>query len=224
MKSTLGARISGPRAGKRFDAELGVSTEALVFLGDLDPEAIGASIEHATHYEPTPVGEFAPLIALVPFALHSATFFDVGAGMGRALLLAARFPFRSIAGVEISPALATIAADNLAKTDRSAFACNDIRIRSGDALDARLPRGDLVLYLFNPFDAWIVAQLIDKIARETVRREIAIVYHTPVARDVIEASAAFELVGETNAGAVYRKVGRSLTKPSCRRRSRTPHP
>ena len=49
--------MAGRRAGQRFDAELGVTTEALIFLGELDPEAIGPSLEHATHYEPTPIAE-----------------------------------------------------------------------------------------------------------------------------------------------------------------------
>ncbi len=206
-KSTLGARVSGPRAGRRFDAENGVTTEALLFLGDLDPEAIGPGIEHATHYEPTPVGDLAPLLALVPFALESATFFDAGAGMGRALMLAAHYPFRSIAGVEISPALAAVARENLAKLDRTGLACKDLRVRAGDARLARLPRGNIVVYLFNPFDAWTVAALLDRLAAGTERREVALAYHTPVAREVIEAHARFELCGETKQGAVYALIG-----------------
>jgi SAM-dependent methyltransferase len=202
-KSTLGARVSGPRSGRRFDAENGVATEALLFLGDLDPEAIGASIEHATHYEPTPVGDLAPLLALVPFSLDHATFVDLGAGMGRALLLAATFPFRSVAGVEISPALATIARENLAKVARESLACKDIRVRLGDAATYRFPKGDLVVYLFNPFDEWMIANVIERLARSTERRKVALAYHTPVAREVVEAHAAFELVGENNEGAVY---------------------
>jgi len=202
-KSTLGARVSGARAGKRFDAERGVSTEALLFLGDLDPEAIGENIVHATHYEPTPVADLAPLLALVPFPLEGATFVDLGAGMGRALLLAAHFPFRSIVGVEISPALATIAAENLTKVDRQPLLCADICVREGDAATYRFPQGDLVVYLFNPFDEWMIANVIERLARSNGKREVAIVYHTPVARGVIEAHSAFELAGEDRHGAVY---------------------
>ncbi len=212
-KSTLGARVSGPRAGKRFDAERGVATEALLFLGDLDPEAIGENIVHATHYEPTPVGDLAPLLALVPFALERATFVDLGAGMGRALLLAAAFPFRSVAGVEISPALAAIARENLAKVARDGLVCKDVRVRQGDAATYRFPKGDLVVYLFNPFDGSLLANVIEHLARSTESREIALVYHTPVEREVIEAHPAFELVGEDKNGAVY-----VAKPPSYRRR------
>jgi len=41
------------------------------------------------------------------------TFVDVGAGMGRAMLLAARMPFRAVVGAELNPALAKIAQRNL---------------------------------------------------------------------------------------------------------------
>jgi SAM-dependent methyltransferase len=127
--------------------------------------------------------------------------------MGRALLLAARFPFRSIAGVEISPALATIARENLAKVERAGFACADLRVAVGDATRARFPKGDLVVYMFNPFDDALVAEILERLVRGSENRAVAIVYHTPVARDVIEAHPRFELAGETRVGAVYRMLG-----------------
>ncbi|MBD5633923.1 MAG: class I SAM-dependent methyltransferase [Candidatus Eremiobacteraeota bacterium] len=201
-RSSLDARVSGRRAGQRFDADHRVVTEALLFLGDLDPEAIGANIEHATHYEPTPVGELERLLAHVPFPLDRATFVDLGAGMGRALFAAARYPFRQIVGVEISPALAAIARDNLAVLDISEFACRDIRIVRGDASTFRFPKGDLIAYLYNPFDAMLVAKVIATLARGR-RTNLALLYHTPVERDVVEAHAAFELCAEEPFGVVY---------------------
>jgi SAM-dependent methyltransferase len=201
-RSTLGARVSGRRAGQRFDAEHGVVTEALIFLGDLDPDAIGPSIEHATHYEPTPVGELERLIAHVPFALERATFVDCGAGMGRALFAAAAYPFRQIVGVEISPALVAIARDNLAAFPREGLRCRDLRIARGDASAFRFPKGDLVVYLYNPFDAVLLARTLAGLARER-RDNLALLYHTPVEREVIEAHPAFELHAEEPFGAVY---------------------
>ena len=209
--STLGARVSGRRAGQHFDANHGVVTEALVFLGDLDPEAIGPSIAHATHYEPTPVGELERLLAHVPFAFERATFVDLGAGMGRALFAAAHFPFRQIVGVEISPALVAVARDNLATFPRAGLACRDLRIACGDAAAFRFPRGDLVVYLYNPFDATLLARVLANLER-TPRRHLALVYHTPVERSAIEACAAFELLAEEPCGIVYRRVAGTATR------------
>jgi len=208
-RSTLGARVSGRRAGQRFDGEHGVATEALLFLGDLDPEAIGPNLAHATHYEPTPVGDFDPLLAAVPFAIAGSTFVDLGAGMGRALLLAARHPFRQCVGVEISPALCEVARDNVAHMSAANLHCRDVRVVRGDAATYRFPRGDLVVYLYNPFDGAILAQVLDRLAAGQ-RRDAALVYHTPVQREVIEAHPAFELVGERPAGVVYALVAQTL--------------
>ncbi len=201
--SNLGARVSGRRAGQRFDAQHGVSTEALLFLGDLDPEAIGPNIVHATHYEPTPVGDLERLLALVPLSLERAAFVDLGAGMGRALFLAARHPFRQAIGVEISPALCEIARENVGKIPRESLRCRDVRIVRADAAAYRFPRGDLVVYLYNPFDGAVLGTVLDRLAARPAG-DVALVYHTPVERAVVEAHPAFELTAESPAGAVYR--------------------
>src|ERR1700739_138897 len=41
--------------------------------------------------------------------IRDTTFVDVGAGMGRAMLLAAGMPFRAVVGVELNPPLVRIA-------------------------------------------------------------------------------------------------------------------
>ena len=208
-------RVSGRRAGQRFDAEFGVVTEALLFLGELDPEAIGPSIAHATHYEPTPVGDLDALLALVPFPVDASTFVDLGAGMGRALLLAARHPFARIVGVEISPALCAISRDNVAAIDRTSLRCRDVRIKRADARRYAFPRGELVVYLYNPFDATILREVLDRLATRADR--VALVYHTPVERACIDAHPAFARIGETAFGAVYassRQSTANATSPS----------
>ena len=174
----------------------------MLFLGDLDPEAIGPNIAHATHYEPTPVGEVAALLAHVPFAPERATFVDLGSGMGRALMEALRFPFRQVVGVEISPALHEVALENFRAFDRSAVACRDVRLVCADAAGFRFPRGALVVYLYNPFSSEVLEPVLARLAFSTA--ELAIVYHTPVERATIEARD-FELIAEERFGAVYRR-------------------
>lgn len=195
-------RISGRRAGLRFDAERNVTTEALLFLGDLDREAIGPGLAHATHYEPTPVGEVAELLAHVPFEFAPATFVDLGSGMGRALMEAARLPFRQIVGVEISPALHAVATDNFARLERAGFACRNVRLVRADAASYRFPRGPLVVYLYNPFSGVVLCEVLARL-KKGARSCVAILYHTPVERELIEADPAFELIAEASCGAVY---------------------
>ncbi len=198
-------RVSGRRAGQRFDAEHGTATEALLFLGDLDPEAIGPNIARATHYEPTPIGELERLLASVPFALDGATFVDLGSGMGRAVLVAAGYPFRQVVGVEISPALHAIARDNLVAFGREALRCRDVRLVRRDATRYAFPTGDLVVYLYNPFDATLVERIVETLRARPAGR-CALLYHTPVARSVVEASGAFSIAREEPFGVAYVRI------------------
>ncbi|HYZ14759.1 MAG TPA: class I SAM-dependent methyltransferase [Candidatus Acidoferrum sp.] len=202
--------MSGRRSGQRFDAEYGVTTEALVFLGELDPDAIGPSLRYATHYEPTPVAQAVGLLDASPLAPKDATFVDLGAGMGRIVLLAARRPFRAVIGVEISPALVEIGRENLARANDPARVTRDVRIVRGDAGTYRFPPGHLVVYLYNPFQAPVLQAVLANLTRPLKkRREVVLLYHTPVERDTIDACEEFELVRDLGFGLVYRLRGAS---------------
>jgi SAM-dependent methyltransferase len=181
-----------------------VTTEALVFLGELDPEAIGPSIEHATHYDPTPVREAEALIGASPVGPRDATFVDLGAGMGRVVLLAARRPYRAVIGVEISPALVEIARENLATVRDPLRVARDVKIVRADAADYRFPRGDLVVYMYNPFRWPIVSRVIANLGGVGEARDVALLYHTPVEREHIDATAAFDLIDDLGFGLIYR--------------------
>jgi SAM-dependent methyltransferase len=179
----------------------GITTEALIFLGELDPEAVGPSLEFATHYEPTPVADIDRMLDAVPLAPERATLVDVGAGLGRVVLHAARRPYRQIVGIEISPALVEVAKDNRAAY-RGELVCRDIRLVRADAARFTFPRGDLVVYLYNPFGAAVLAPMLDRLIADR-RRDIALVYHTPVERAIVDAHPAFELIADLGIGLVY---------------------
>ncbi len=191
------------RPGRRFDADYGVSTEALVFLGDLDPEAIGPNIAHATHYEPTPVGDLERLLAHVPFEIEDATFVDIGSGMGRAVIAAALRPFRQVVGIEISPALHAIARDNLRGLERPRLRCRDVRLFRRDAASFAFPAGDFVAYLYNPFDETVLRHVVASLALATPGSRRALLYHTPAARSAIEEDGRFAVIAEEPFGVAY---------------------
>ncbi len=178
-----------------------MTTEALIFLGELDPEAVGPNIEFATHYEPTPVDDIDRLLDAVPLAPERSTLVDVGAGLGRVVLHAARTSYRQIVGVEISPALYEVAKDNRAAY-RGEVACRDIRLVRADAAAFTFPRGDLVVYLYNPFRAEVLEPVLERLTADR-RRDIALVYRTPLERASIEARSEFELVADLGFGLVY---------------------
>ena len=199
--------MSGRRAGQRFDAEHGVTTEALVFLGELDPDAIGPALEHATHYEPAPVAQANALLDASPLAPERATFVDLGAGMGRVVLLAARRAFRAVIGVEISPALVEIARENLATVRDPRRVARDVKVVRADAASYAFPRGDLVVFMYNPFRSPVLRAVLANLRGTVEEREVVLLYHTPVERDAIDATGAFELVADVGFGLVYRRRG-----------------
>ena len=71
-----------------------------------------------------------------------------------------------------------------------------------------------VVYLFNPFDGVVLARVMENMLASLARqpRELWLVYHNPVWREVIDQSGAFHIVGEWIAGgarfAVYRSGSR----------------
>jgi SAM-dependent methyltransferase len=140
------------------------------------------------------------LLDAVPLAPERSTFVDLGAGMGRVVLHAARRPFRQIVGVEISPALLEVAKENRAAY-RGQRACADVRLVRADAATFAFPRGDLVVYLYNPFTATVLGNVLDRLAVQ--RGRVAIVYHTPVEAATIDAHPAFEPAGDAGAGRIW---------------------
>lgn len=192
-------------AGRRFDHDYGVTTQAILFLTDLDPEAVGDAGAHATHYEAVPVGDFRSLIAtLPPEAIAASTFVDIGAGMGRAVLLASEYPFKQVVGIEVSPGLYEIARDNLERADRSRRVCRDVRLVRADARMWKFPPGNLVVFLYNPFDAEALRATLGSIMHRNDPGTTWILYHTPTEASVLEAMPEWQLLAEARSGNTYR--------------------
>ena len=194
-------------AGRRFDREHGVTTQALLFLGELGTQRSDA-YAHATHYEPVPVAAFRALMRRVPKEfVRASTFVDVGAGMGRAVLLAREYPFKQIVGVELSPQLLEIARENVARGHGFEVACRDVRLVRADARKQRMPRGELVIFLYNPFDGEALDAVLDRIAERSKAGDVWLLYHTPVHEDLI-VRRGYETVATFSGAAAYRLTAR----------------
>lgn len=94
------------------------------------------------------------------FALEEYSFIDVGAGMGRAMMLASELPFREVAGVELHAGLAAVAGKNIERWQTLGHARCPIRLVVEDATVFRFPDGPCVLHLFNPFGAPVLRRLL----------------------------------------------------------------
>jgi SAM-dependent methyltransferase len=192
-------------AGRRFDHDYGVTTQAILFLTDLDPDQVGDAGAHATHYEAVPVGDFRALMAeLPPEAIVASTFVDVGAGMGRAMLLAAEYPFKQVVGIEISPGLYEVARDNIERADRERRACRDLRLVRGDARSWSYPPGNLVAFMYNPFDGDAMRATLGSILHRTEPGTTWLLYHTPAESEAVESDPEWTNIASMRGGIIYR--------------------
>lgn len=92
--------------------------------------------------------------------IDAYTFVDIGAGMGRAMLLASELPFQAVLGVEIHPLLARIARRNVALWRAAGRTRVPMRVACRDAMDFPLPAGPCVAFLFNPFGAPVLRRVV----------------------------------------------------------------
>jgi SAM-dependent methyltransferase len=154
-------------------------------------------------YQPTEESLFREMMNALPIAYERFTFIDIGSGKGRALLMAAEYPFRRIVGVELLPELHEIARENVGKvfSDRQRF-----ELLCLDARDYEFPPESSVIYLFNPLHEEGLMQLMRTLSQslEQSPREVWIVYHNPMLAHVIESSGAFERISGTHQYTTYR--------------------
>lgn len=92
-----------------------------------------------------------PSLALILRHLrHNGTFVDLGSGKGKALLMAARHPYRRVVGVEIDAGLAEIARLNIELTRRRRRA-ETVECVVATVRDWRVPDDTSVVFMYNSF-------------------------------------------------------------------------
>lgn len=146
-----------------FDLEFGTRTSGLIAGRHLN--AGYRNDRHVTAYYAIAPSVFEGILVrwrrcrpLAP--IDSYTFIDFGAGMGRALLLAATYPFRAVFGVESHPALARIARRNLALWRDAGRIRGLAHVYCRDAASFPLPSGPCLAFLFNPFGAPVLRRML----------------------------------------------------------------
>jgi hypothetical protein len=89
------------------------------------------------------------------------TFVDYGAGKGKAMFVAADYPFKRIVGVEYAPHLHAIARKNCESFQSERQRCFRLESFCGDVLNYELPAGPVVCFMCNPFDEATLQSVFD---------------------------------------------------------------
>ena len=155
-------------------------------------------------YQPTDPSIFREMMEHITADLSGYTFIDLGSGKGRALLLAREHPFRRIVGMELLPELHEVAKQNLARLPVEEH--TRFELLCGDAREFAFPSGPLFLYLFDPFPAEILADVLANLEGSMARdpRPVILAYQNPISERVIAASRKFQKLGGTLQWALYR--------------------
>ena len=179
-----------------FDLEFGVRTSGLVAGRHL--RSGHRHDRHNTAYYGVAPSVFKSLVARWrrsrPAAeIDELAFVDVGAGMGRAVLLASELDFREVVGVELNPTLARIARKNAAAWRAAGRARAPMRMVCGDAVEFRFPDGPCVAFLFNPFGAPVLRRLLRALKKGFAGRsgQLDLLYVNNEQEHVLEAQAGF---------------------------------
>ena len=108
-------------------------------------------------------------------------------------------PFKQIVGVEVSAALHETALENLRKVRNIEPQCRDVRLVCADARMFSYPAGDLVAFLFNPFDTIALGDALAQISARPSPGETWLLYHTP---ETVDLRDRFRYVAQTDYGFV----------------------
>lgn len=172
-----------------FDVEFGVRTSGLVAGRHL--KSGHPHDRHVTAYYGVAPSVFQTLIkrwrrSRPTPRMQETTFVDLGAGMGRAVLLASELGFKAVVGVELHPTLARIARKNVSLWRAAGRERSPVRIFEGDAVEFALPAGPVLVFLFNPFGGAVLRRLL-KGWRRDLPRDLDLLYVNNEQEGVLES-------------------------------------
>lgn len=183
-----GVRTSGLIAGRHLKSGHVHDRHATAYYG------VAPSVFHALLKRWLRTGPAGPL--------QETTFVDIGAGMGRGVLLASEMPFRHVIGVELHPELARMARRNLSLWKKAGRALAPVEFVQRDAVEFALPAGLCVAFLFNPFGAAVMRRWLIAVAKAFADRtgELDILYVNNEQEGVLEMARGFRrlFLGKVN--------------------------
>jgi SAM-dependent methyltransferase len=156
-------------------------------------------------YQATEPALFCEMLERLKINFHEFTFIDLGSGKGRALLMAADFPFRRILGVEVLPSLHRVAQENIRQYKSDSQKCFAVQSLWGDARNFAFPPEPTVLYLFNPLPEPALAEVVARLEKSLRKhpRALYVLYHNPLLEVLVTRSRAFEKIGSTHQYSIY---------------------
>lgn len=164
-----------------MDCKLGIHTRGLI------PVSVPGSEDSVT----LPYGDIMRVLSVAGLNATDV-FVDIGCGKGRVVCCASLSPVREVIGIDHAPEMCVLARKNVS---RLLMQHSPIRILNVCATGYDYSEGS-VFYLYNPFDAVILDNVLGKI-RESLNRKmrpVTIIYANPVHEHSLSACPWLSMV------------------------------
>ena len=165
-------------------------------------------------YQPIPPEQFREIMSAL--SVHLApdtnfsqfTFIDIGAGKGRALLLASEFAFRRIIGIELLPELVEVARENVRELERRGIH-SGIEVVCEDATNFVFPAEAAVVFLFNPLPQSSLRTFLENLERSLRKnpRLMYVVYANPIFEQTVGSIRSLIGLGKADQCLLFRSSG-----------------
>jgi hypothetical protein len=151
----------------------------------MDFDELGILSAEQSFYVPIPYRSLKRAMRRINVNRDEDVFVDYGAGLGRAVAIAATFPFRRVVGVELSVGASQIARQNLSKA-LGKVRCRNVEIVTANASEFELPSDATILHFFNPFSGETLQKTLINIRNslELSPRNVTILFANPEGFDV----------------------------------------
>ena len=159
-------------------------------------------------YQPIEPDLFREIMAALEAEIDFSqfTFLDIGSGKGRALLLAAEYPFRRVVGIELLPELNFIAEENIRRFGSEKRACREVKSVCGDATEFSFPPESLVVFLFHPLPDAGLKKLVENLdaSLQELPRRAYVIYVNPIFEEMVRSCSKLNKIGGTHQYSVFR--------------------
>jgi hypothetical protein len=183
------ARAVGKLMERLFERRYGVSTRDHLYLEDLGVEAPGR-----VYHVPSEWICLSRALRRLDVG-EDDVFCDFGSGLGNAVLVAARFPFKRVLGVEISEEMTQRARTNV-DAARDRLRSKVIELHTGDASTFEISDDLTVAYFYCPFlgDPFyrLADALLDSVDRHP--RPLRLLYNYPVEHNHLIDTGRFHVL------------------------------
>jgi SAM-dependent methyltransferase len=160
-----------------FDLRHRTDTGGVSPVWELDADS--ANARFAERYQAVPPDQLHAALRFLSEDWSDFTFVDLGCGKGRALIAASEHGFARIIGVEFAKSLVAIAKKNSEITGARA------EVKHEDAARFEFPQGNLVVFMYNPFRAEVMRQVMENLARHSDGK-LYVLYYRPEEMAIID--------------------------------------